>query len=234
MSTFQFKQFDIVQKDNAMKVGTDSMVLGAFINAQGKKRGLDIGSGTGVLSLMVAQTNSEIKIDAVELDERSAKECDLNFSNSKWSDRLKTHTGDFLKFDSKERFDLIISNPPYYQTTLVNEDDRKANARHEQSLPMNEFIIKARNLLTDDGEFWFIVPAEDQHVWKKACTSANLHMVEKITINGKEGGEAKRVIYVFVNQRCILEEFSFSVRNKANDYTDEYKELTKEFHFNEL
>lgn len=234
MSTFQFKQFDIVQKDNAMKVGTDSMVLGSFINAHGKRRGLDIGAGTGVLSLMVAQTNSEITMDAVELDALSAKECELNFSNSNWLDRLKAYHVDFLNFETEHKYDLIISNPPFYQSTLVNEDSRKANARHEKSLPMREFILKARRLMTDNGEFWFIVPAEDQYIWKKACTSANLHMVEKITINGKVGGEAKRVIYVFGNQRCILEEFSFSVRNKANEYTEEYKDLTKEFHFNEL
>lgn len=234
MSTFQFKQFDVVQKDNAMKVGTDSMVLGAFINAQGKKRGLDVGSGTGVLSLMVAQTNSEIAMDAVELDELSAKENQLNFENSSWSDRLKAHHSDFLKFETEEKYDLIISNPPFYQSTLVNEDDRRANARHEKSLPMREFILKARRLMTNDGEFWIIVPAEDQFVWKKAFTSSNLHMMEKITINGKEGGEAKRVIYVFGNHKCVLEEFGFSVRNKKNGYTEEYKDLTRDFHFNEL
>jgi len=234
MSTFRFKQFDIVQQNNAMKVGTDSMVLGAFINSSNRKRGLDVGVGTGVLSLMIAQNNSDISIDGIELDELSAKECELNFSNSKWSERLKVHQGDFLEYQTDERYDLIISNPPYYQSTLVNDDERKANARHEQSLPMKEFIIKARNLLTDDGEFWFIVPADDQFTWKKACTSANLHMVEKISINGKVGGEAKRVIYVFCNHKGILEESSFSVRNKSNGYTEEYKELTREFHFNEL
>lgn len=234
MSVFQFKEFDIVQKDNAMKVGTDAMVLGAFINANGRKKGLDVGSGTGVLSLMIAQNNTEISIDGVELDERSAKEGELNFANSNWSDRLKMHQGDFLKFETEERYDLVISNPPYYQSTLVNDDPRKASARHEQSLPMKEFIIKARNLMTDDGEFWFIVPADDQYSWKKACTSANLHMVEKISIHGKLGGEAKRVIYVFCNHRAILEESSFTVRDKKNGYTEEYKELTRGFHLKEM
>lgn len=234
MSTFQFKEFNIVQKDNAMKVGTDAMVLGAFINASNRQRGLDIGAGTGVLSLMIAQNNSDIIVDAVELDELSAKECELNFVNSKWSDRLNVHRGDFLEFETEDKYDLIISNPPYYQSTLVNEDSRKANARHEQSLPMRDFILKTRKLMTDDGEFWFIVPADDQFTWKKACTSANLHMVEKISINGKEGGETKRIIYVFCNHKSILEESSFSVRDKKNGYTEDYKELTREFHFNEL
>lgn len=234
MSTFQFKHFDIVQKDNAMKVGTDSMVLGAFINSSNRKKGLDIGAGTGVLSLMITQNNPEISIDAVELDELSVKECELNFQNSKWSERLNVHQGDFLEFETEDKYDLIISNPPYYQSTLVNEDDRKANARHEQSLPMRDFIIKARNLLCNEGEFWFIVPADDQHTWKKECSSANLHLVEKISIIGKEGGEAKRVIFVFCNHKAIFEESSFSVRNRKNGYTEEYKELTRDFHFNEL
>ncbi|NRA10715.1 MAG: methyltransferase [Crocinitomicaceae bacterium] len=234
MSSFRFKQFEIIQDDNAMKVGTDSMVLGSFINGHGRKRGLDIGSGTGVLSLMVTQGNDDIKFDAVELDELSATECALNFKNSPWSDRLKVHQGNFLEFESEERYDLIISNPPYYQSTLLNQDSRKANARHEQSLPMREFILKSRKLLSDDGEFWFIVPAEDEQVWKKQCTSANLHLVEKIAIHGKEGGDIKRIIFVFCNHKSILEESSFSVRKKSNEYSEEYKELTRDFHFNEL
>ena len=133
MSNFRFKQFEITQNDNAMKVGTDAMVLGSFVNSHGRKKGLDVGSGTGVLSLMIAQNNSDISIDAVELDALSAAEGELNFKNSPWPERLKTHHCDFLEYETEEKYDLIVSNPPYYQTTLVNNDDRKANARHEKS-----------------------------------------------------------------------------------------------------
>ena len=234
MSNFRFKQFEITQNDNAMKVGTDAMVLGSFVNSNGSKKGLDVGSGTGVLSLMIAQNNSDISIDAVELDALSAAEGELNFKNSPWPERLKTHHCDFLEYETEEKYDLIVSNPPYYQTTLVNQDDRKANARHENSLPMREFILKARRLLSDDGEFWFIVPVEDEQVWKKQCNSANLHMIEKISIHGKVGGDTKRVIFVCCNYKSILEESHFSVRDKSNGYSKEYKELTREFHFNVL
>lgn len=234
MSVFRFKEFDIVQNNSAMKVGTDAMVLGALINSQNKESGLDVGGGTGVLSLMIAQNNNTINIDAVELDEASAIECKSNFESSSWSDRLNVHYQNFLDFQSEEKFDLIFSNPPYYQSNLPNDNERKANARHEKSLPLKEFVSKVSTLLTDSGEFWFIVPAEDQQSWKKACTAAQMHMVEKILVHGKKGAEAKRVIFVFSKEREILEESNFTIREKSGDYTQEYKELTKDFHFNKL
>jgi tRNA1Val (adenine37-N6)-methyltransferase len=234
MSAFKFKHFDIVQDDNAMKVGTDAMVLGAFINSQDRKVGLDVGTGTGVLSLMVAQNNEEISFDAIELDKKSTDECALNFENSKWADRLNAVHMNFLDFEAPSHYDLIISNPPYYQSTLVNNDPRKANARHEQSLPMEAFVIHVSRLITNDGDFWIIIPAEDHKKWTKACSAVGLHLIERISIYGKEGGEIKRVIMAYSKQSLLLEEFSFTIRDKSNDFSEEYKELTSEFHFNEL
>jgi len=234
MAAFKFKHFEIIQEDNAMKVGTDSMVLGALINCQNRKVGLDVGAGTGVLSLMIAQNNSEISFDAIELDSLSAKECELNFTNSKWSDRLNAVGMDFLDFEAPAHYDLIISNPPFYQSTLVNDDPRKAKARHEDSLPMNDFVKKVSQLITEDGDFWIIIPAEDHKKWTQTCAQYGLHLVERNSIYGKEGGEVKRVVMAYSKTKILSEEFSFTIRNSKNEYSEEYKDLTEDFHFNVL
>ena len=234
MSIFKFKQFKVVQAENAMKVGTDAMLLGAFVNPANRKLGLDVGAGTGVLSLMIAQKNDTICFDAIELDQKSADECALNFENSKWSKRLKVLRMNFLDFDARDSYDLIVSNPPYHRSTLLNRDPRKASARHEASLPMFDFIKNVSRLITMDGEFWIIIPAENHKIWTKTCAQFGFHLIERHSIYGKEGGEIKRVILVYSKTKILLEEFSFAIRDVSNNYTEDYKELTREYHHNLL
>jgi tRNA1Val (adenine37-N6)-methyltransferase len=234
MSIFKFKEFELIQAENAMKVGTDAMLLGAFANATNRRTGLDVGAGTGVLSLMVAQKNDAISFDAIELDQKSAEECTLNFENSKWSDRLSVLNMNFLDFEAPGCYDLVVSNPPYYQSTRLNRDPRKAMARHESSLPMVEFVKNVSQALTSEGEFWIIIPAEDHKNWTKTCSNFGLHLIERNSIYGKEGGEIKRVILAYSKTKILLEEFSFVIRDIANNYTEAYKELTREYHHNLL
>ncbi|MBL1280955.1 MAG: methyltransferase [Fluviicola sp.] len=227
---FHFKQFSIKQADSAMKVGTDAMILGAVIDCSNKTRCLDIGAGTGVLSLMMAQQNSDIKIDAVEIDELSAKECQDNFQNSPWFERLIVNQLDFLDYSSEKKYDLIFSNPPYYSTTNLNEDVRKAQARHVESLPVREMILKIKTLLTVDGEFWVIFPHSEKTKWFLNAESTGLRVKTAISIRGKAEKEANRVILCFNRSAIQTEEKEFVVRNVDNSYTKEYIELTNEFH----
>ena len=229
MSVFRFSHFSIIQDVSAMKVGTDAMILGALIDTKSKVNCLDIGTGTGVLSLMIAQRNSEIKIQAVEIDTESAEEAHINFQTSPWSNRLSLFLSDFRIFTSENNFDLIISNPPYFENGILNESTRKANSRHEDSLPLIELFQKVESLLTPNGHFWLILPYETALKWKSKAEELNLHCSQEITIYGKPN-LPKRTVFSFskIGVECI--QSSVVIRNEDNSYTEEYKKLTVDFH----
>jgi len=234
MSVFKFRHFNILQADNPMKVGTDAMILGSIIDASGKTRGLDIGAGTGVLSLMIAQRNPAIEINAVEIDDLASTECQSNFDTSPWEERLSVHSGDFLDFTFDETFDLIFSNPPYYQTRNENLEHRKAAARHESSLPMKEMVTRICELLTDQGDFWVIVPSEVAEVWFDECRNAGLFINLAIDVTGKEEGPVKRIILRASADKKPEERRTLTIRNTDGEYTKAYKELTRNFHDREV
>jgi tRNA1Val (adenine37-N6)-methyltransferase len=230
MSTFNFKYFSIFQKNAAMKVGTDAMVLGALVESKGKVRMLDVGAGTGVLGLMLAQNNDSLNVDAVELDTLSANECKQNFEDSPWSDRLSVIRKDFLDFQSEERYDLIVSNPPYFQTRLKNDEVRKAQARHEDALPVNRFFNKVRELLTNNGSCWVIVPTVDEVSWLENANENNLFSQKCIQILGKRGMAPIRTVFCFSREKNDEKSDTFVIRESNGSYSEEYIELTKEFH----
>lgn len=213
-----------------MKVGADAMLLGAIINTSGKKKGLDIGTGTGVLSLMVAQKTPGILIDAVEVDELSASECAFNFSNSPWNDRLTIIHEDFLHYSSEKMYDLIFSNPPFYRTNLENQDERMARAKHESSLPLRSFVDKSTQLLDEKGKIWLIIPTENVEQWVDSFRHHSLFLQEQVTIFGKLDSKSKRSVisFGFEYMEPVLSELI--VRNPDNSYTQQYIMLTREFH----
>lgn len=234
MSVFQFKQFSIQQNNVAMKVGTDAMLLGAIVSVESKSHALDIGAGTGVLSLMIAQRNLEIDVEGVEVDPQTAHECELNFLNSPWRERLVVKCVDFSKFTSPKVYDVIVSNPPFYESTLLNIDKRKADARHAQSLPMDVLIKKVNDLLANDGDFWIIVPSEFGEKWIRECNKYSLHLTMQTTIFGKSGGDAKRVVFNFTRLKKSTRSNQLTIRNDTGGYSEAYKKLTEEFHFKTL
>lgn len=230
MSTFKFRKFTIKQVKSAMKVGTDSMLLGALVNSQNKHHGLDIGAGTGVLSLMIAQQNPDIKITACEIDEMSAQECGYNFNVSPWKENLFVFHSDFREVEFDQRFDLIFSNPPYYMTTLRNEDSRISNAKHVVTLVPTVFMSKTSELLCRNGDVWIIIPYADMHVWTTAANKFDLNCNETYTISGKRGAAPNRVVCHFSRKSMESQHFTLTVREQNGDYTEEYKDLTRDFH----
>lgn len=234
MSVFRFKQFSVKQEQSAMKVGTDAMLLGALVESNSPKQILDIGSGTGVISLMLAQRFSEAKILAIEIDLASYMEALENFQNSNWMHRLSAHHSDFLEFNSDQQFDCIVSNPPYFQTRLENNDVRKSQARHESALPMKQMISNVSKILNQQGSFWVIVPSEVAVIWQEASMTERLYLNSNISIRGKEGGAVKRQILQFNKFSSELNESELTIRHLEGSYTRAYIELTKEFHYNDL
>ena len=229
MSLFHFKEFSIQQDVSAMKVGTDAMILGSLVDANLKVNGLDIGTGTGVLSLMLAQKNKNICIHAIEIDVESAKEAELNFQNSSWSNRLRIVHADFCTFFPEIQFDLIISNPPYFENGILNESIRKANSRHEDSLPLQELFQKVTEMLAPNGHFWLILPFETAAKWKMKATELKLFCEKEIIIFGKPS-LPKRMVLCFSKVGLECEKSSVLIRTENNEYSNEYKELTVDFH----
>lgn len=236
MSVFRFKEFSVKQESSAMKVGTDAMLLGSVVNTIHSKRILDIGTGTGVIALMMAQRYSKAEISAIEVDEASAFEAMENFQNSPWSDRFSVIHADFLEHSFDKKFDLIVSNPPYFQTRLENDDPRKSQARHESALPMADMLGKVSDLLVNFGNFWVIVPTEVHELWMDAAVDNGLSCATNISIFGKEGGGMKRNVLEFTKTQAKTEVklSELTIRNNDGAYTDEYIELTDMFHFNKL
>ncbi|XOV67366.1 MAG: tRNA1(Val) (adenine(37)-N6)-methyltransferase [Fluviicola sp.] len=239
MSVFRFKQFSIQQEKSAMKVGTDAMLLGSLVEANEPKEIFDIGTGTGVIALMLAQRFSEAKITAIEIDTLSYMEAYDNFFNSPWKERLIAVNRNLFDYTPNIQFDLIVSNPPYYQTRLENQDARKSQARHESALPMEEMLEKVANLLSDKGTFWVIIPSEVNDRWIRSATKFGLKCRTNISIIGKEGGTVKRNILEFQTTAAHFEPVeilkkTMTIRNSEGAYTNEYIELTREFHYNDL
>jgi tRNA1Val (adenine37-N6)-methyltransferase len=229
MSVFRFKEFSIIQDRSAMKVGTDAMLLGSFIESNQKGNCLEIGTGTGVISLMIAQRSPELRITALDIDSESLEEAIQNFQNSPWSNRLEGILEDFLDYSTTEKFDLIVSNPPYFENGLLNESKRKASARHEASLPLNDLFKKSSELINENGSFILIIPFETSSKWILKAKEFQLNCFKEITIFGKPN-LPKRSILFFSKKGKDKMEGQLIIRDEDNSYTEAYKSLTFDFH----
>ena len=229
MSIFRFKEFSIIQNRSSMKVGTDAMILGSLIDVNLKGKCLEIGTGTGVISLMLLQRSPELFITAIDIDSESTEEAIQNFSNSPWSSRVQAENCDFLNYTSDLKFDIIVTNPPYFENGLLNNSKRKAVSRHEESLPLINLFESSSMLLSEKGNFWLILPFENALKWKNKSKDFNLFCRFEITIFGKPN-LPKRTVFCFTKEEVEYNHKNLIIRNNDNLYMDEYKELTLDFH----
>lgn len=233
MSIFKFKYFEVNQTNSAMKIGTDSMVFGSMIDVEGKSNALDIGTGTGVLSLMTAQRNNQLKITAIEIETNAFKEAKMNFKTSKFESQLTALHIDFLDYHPETKFDLIFSNPPYFENASKSLIQEKNLARHDDSLPLELLFKKVANHLTEDGLFWLILPDLTFDTYSEFASKIGLHLVKQIEIFGKEN-QLVRTIGAFSKTQTSPKFDRLTIRKMDGNYTDEYKKLTIYYHFNVL
>ena len=229
MGGFRFKQFAVEQEDVAMKVGTDGVLLGAWANCDNAKRILDIGTGTGVIALQMAQRNNQAQICAVEIDETAAKRARANFDLSPWAERLTVVQTAVQEFAPTEKFDLIVSNPPYFVDSLLPPDAKRSTARHTHDLTFEELDSAVCLLLDESGKFALILPVTE---FEKYLTLTQLHLVRRCDVCPVECGAVKRIMGEFAKQRptaIVLENIAIE-RGKRGDYTDDYRALTKDFY----
>ena len=229
MSGFRFKQFAVEQEDVAMKVGTDGVLLGAWASCSGAKRILDIGTGTGVIALMLAQRNLEAEIYAVEIDETATRRARSNFDNSPWAERLQVENCAVQAFNPAEKFDIIISNPPYFIDSLLPPDAKRSTARHTHDLTFEELDKAVCRLLADEGRFALILPTAE---FERYMSITQLHLVRRCDVHPTMGAAIKRVMAEFAKHKTaspFLENITIE-QERRGDYTAEYRALTKDFY----
>ncbi len=230
---FQFKQFRIVQEKSAMKVGVDGVLLGAWADVSGAKRILDIGAGTGLIALMMAQRNSDANIDTVEIEPDAFQEAVSNIQQSPWNERIQVELCSFQEFVGKTdlKYDLIVSNPPYFTNGHKAPLENRATARHSDSLPLGDLISGAIRLLNKTGKIALVLPIESL---QEITTLADLNVLFIARLCRIKPNPIKpefRILIELTNTECIIQEETLMIEfEKHHDYTPEYKELTKEFY----
>lgn len=227
MKPFRFQQFDIYQSSDVFRVGTDAVLLGTLSNIINAKQILEVGTGTGIISLMLAQRNPAANIVAIDINSEAIHISHLNFSNSPFSDRMKSQLQDFKSFETKEKFDLIISNPPYFE---INNSEKDILARQRLELDFPDLIRKTSQLLSGEGLFSVIIPIDSEKEFTQICLSNNLFLQRKIIIKGIKTAEPKRVVLEYSFRQSETKEENFVIEKSPRVYSDEYLELTKEFH----
>lgn len=230
---FRFKQFVINQEHCGMKVGTDGVLLGAWCNVTGCKRVLDIGTGTGLIALMVAQRNQEASVHAIEIDEDAFIQASGNFAHSPWGDRISAIKASFQEYVSQttDRFDLIVSNPPYFENSLKSKGDKRTQARHTDSLPFETLIEGAAALLSPHGIISLVYPVDADERILALAQKADLYPVRRLLIKGNAALSVKRVLTEFsFEPSATTQEELLVVEVDRYVYSDDYKKLTGDFY----
>ncbi|GAA5100142.1 methyltransferase [Chryseobacterium ginsengisoli] len=227
MKPFIFKQFEIQQSKDVFRVGTDGVLLGALVDVNNASKVLEVGTGTGLISLMLAQRNSKAEFLGIDINEEAVNLTKINFENSPFQLRLKNSHQDFKTFKTDDKFDLIVSNPPYFESS---ESDKDKIARQTVELNFKQLISKSSILLSENGIFSVIIPVEVGESFIEIAKENQLFLSRKINIKGIENSKIKRLVLEFSLVEKNLEESEFIIEKSPRKYSDQYLELTKEFH----
>lgn len=229
---FQFKQFTVWHDKCAMKVGTDGVLLGAWTLVESSARILDIGTGTGLVALMLAQRCSASVI-ALEIDGKAAQQAAENITRSPWGSRIEVVCQDFRLYSNKNnslKYDTIVSNPPYFTDSLKCPDSQRNTARHNDNLSYEELLKGVSNLLSPNGTFTVVIPMDASDSFKDIASSQGLYPSRQLLVITKPGAPPKRTLisFTFIKQDCKEEKLLTEV--SRHRYSDEYIKLTREFY----
>ena len=229
MAGFKFKHFEIHQDRCAMKVGTDGVLLGAW--ALGGKRILDIGSGTGLISLMMAQRYPEAQVVGIDLDAEACAEARENVAASPFADRVNIVDCRLQDYESVEKFDAIVSNPPFFLNSLKNPDSKRSMARHADSLPFRELFRGVKLLLSDDGVFSAIVPVEVLEALASEGYMHGFYLLRQCGIKTVERKQPKRYLLTFAKHRSMeMDDMVETMMDSEGNRSEWYAKITEEFY----
>ena len=253
MGVFRFKHFSVTNERSAMKVNTDGVLLGAAMTIMPQdRRMLDVGTGTGTIALMAAQRRfaychvadahrndvmndsvDTIHVDAIDIDEPSASEAALNFRQSPWADSLHAHNLPLDKFadETSEKYDLIFSNPPYFEDSLTAPDERKSTARHtSDGLSYRDIFEFAKERLTEEGRVAFVLPADQEAALCRYGRMCGLHLFRILRVRTVPRKAPSRIIAEFSRRRTeSVDDAVLTIQNEGQ-YTQEYLSLTEDFY----
>jgi tRNA1Val (adenine37-N6)-methyltransferase len=238
-TSFKFKQFEIRQDKCAMKVGTDGVLIGAWAKVEAAKTILDIGSGTGLIALMIAQRNPDAYITAIDINKEAYLQARENVENSTFKDRISMIHSSLQEFDegNKKRFDLIVSNPPYFSNAFKPENLARAYARHTDSLSFNDFFSYSSILLKEGGSINLIVPFDIEKEVIQEAEKYSFKPVRSCKVFPKPGKSAKRMMFEFLRNEAAhvinpkQEELIIELEER-HQYSEQYIALTREFYLN--
>lgn len=242
---FKFKEFAINQDRCAMKIGTDSVLLGAWTSIDDHPYSiLDIGAGTGILALMLAQRSQFVPmaaeiIDAIEIDDAAYEQCVENFESSPWSDRLFCYHAaldEFVKefleddMDNMTTYDLIISNPPFYSDTYKSSDNQRDLARFVDAMPFRQLLESVSKLLSSEGQFSVVIPFSEEKEFIVLATKEHLYPNRILRVQGTPQSEIKRSFIQFSFKETTVNTEHLIIETARHHYTEDYIALTKDFY----
>lgn len=232
MSVFRFKQFDVDQTGCAMKVNTDGVLLGAITDAANAQRVLDIGTGTGVIALMLVQRFLNLSVDAVELDEAASRTATANFAGSSFADRLHIYHQSFqdhFKENAAEKYDLMVSNPPFYINSLHSPGATRKLAKHADNDFFEQLITLCPQHLTHEGQLWLVLPIDTAAHVKRLLKDSKLNVRQVVNIRSFPHSDPHREVLClgFTNGEIAMSDLAIYAEPKV--YTDAYRRLLKEF-----
>ena len=215
-----------------MKVGTDGVLLGAWVDSENVKSILDIGTGTGLIALMLAQRSNAI-IEAIEIDESASIQAKENIAKSDWKESIQVLNIPFQKFykSTNKTYDVIVSNPPYFQNSLFAPDKKRTDARHNSNLELEELLDGSIKLLNEEGKFSLILPYIEGTMFILKASEKGLFCTRQTKVLPRPGREPKRLLLEFMKtKKPLIEQEIIIELNKRHEYSDAYKNLTKDFY----
>ncbi|SFZ89567.1 tRNA1Val (adenine37-N6)-methyltransferase [Flaviramulus basaltis] len=232
-SPFAFKEFTINQDQCAMKIGTDGVLLGAWSSLERNPFSiLDIGAGTGVLSLMLAQRSHAELIDAIEIDDAAYEQCVDNFEQSHWGDRLFCYHASLEEFvdEIDDKYDLIICNPPFYSEDYKTKNSARDMARFQDAMPFEELVFGVSKLLSKNGIFSVIIPYKEENLFISLASKFNIFPNKILHLKGNSTSKIKRSLIEFSFSENTVKISELIIETERHKYTQDYINLTKDFY----
>lgn len=228
---FRFKQFNVRHDRSCMKVGTDAVLLGAWVELAGAERILEIGTGSGVIALMLAQrTQAETKIDAVEIDKASCLQATDNFLHSPWPDKIRPFCQSIQAFPVGKLYDLIISNPPYFQSSMLPPSDKRKMSRHTESLSHDDLLFQTKRLLSQIGRLAVILPAAEGILFIEKAAKYHFFCQRLTSFKARADKPVERFLLEFGFESIKRIETEIIHYAEGETWTEEYAQLTKAFY----
>lgn len=230
-TTFRFRQFAINQDKCAMKVGTDAVLLGAWVNANGSRNILDIGTGTGIIALMIAQKSNGM-IHAIDIDDGAFRQSKENFRISPWQERLLSIHISFQDFaaTSEKTYDLVVSNPPYFHHASKPPEELRSQARHHDQLTFDDLVLGTKRILTPEGKFCVILPIKEGMEFMDIAMRHGLFCQRMMKVKTKQDRPDKRVMMEFTTRFGVMDESHIIIHDSIDQFSRAYRELTGEFY----